>query len=287
MIQDHIRAALKEDMPWEDISTNAIYQSHQKGSVSVIMKEDGLLAGVDVFKQVFNLLDDQIVFVDFAGDGDWCHKGDIILEVRGDVRTLLSGERVAMNYLQHMSGIASYTKACIEALDDPKIKLLDTRKTLPTLRIFEKYAVRIGGGYNHRYSLSDGIMLKDNHIDAAGSIANAVKRVRDYAPFVKKIEVEVESLEGVQEALDAGVDIIMLDNMGIDQVKKAVAIIGEKAIIECSGNIDKDNISRYKGLGIDYVSSGALTHSARPLDISMKNLRYLDEPNRNETQENY
>ena len=272
--------ALQEDIHSEDLSTNAIYREQKKASISLIMKEEGIVAGLEVFQKVFLLLDNTIQFDLYAQDGDTVKKGQIIADICGDVRTILSGERVAINYLQRMSGIATYTKQCVQALDDSNILLMDTRKTTPNMRLFEKYAVKVGGGHNHRYNLSDGIMLKDNHIDAAGSISKAIEMAKDYAPFVKKIEIEVEDLEGVKEALEAKADIIMLDNMPIDMVKEAVDLIDGKAIIECSGNIDKNNISRYKGIKIDYVSSGAITHSAPPLDISMKNLRYENETTR-------
>lgn len=279
-IEDKIRMALQEDIHSEDLSTNAIYREQKKASISLIMKEEGIVAGLEVFQKVFLLLDNTIRFDLHAQDGDPVKKGQIIADIHGDVRTILSGERVAINYLQRMSGIATYTNQCVVALDDSNILLMDTRKTTPNMRIFEKYAVKVGGGHNHRYNLSDGIMLKDNHIDAAGSISKAIEMAKDYAPFVKKIEIEVEDLEGVKEALEAKADIIMLDNMPIDMVKEAVDLIDGKAIIECSGNIDKNNISRYKGIKIDYVSSGAITHSAPPLDISMKNLRYENETTR-------
>ncbi|WDA44025.1 carboxylating nicotinate-nucleotide diphosphorylase [Fusobacterium nucleatum] len=276
-MDDSIRMALKEDITSEDISTNAIYKKDRLAEISLYSKEDGILAGLDVFKRVFELLDNSVEFTEYKKDGDKVLNKDLILKIRADVKIILSAERTALNYLQRMSGIATYTRKMVEALDDKNILLLDTRKTTPNMRIFEKYAVRIGGGYNHRYNLSDAIMLKDNHINAAGSITEAIKLAREYSPFIKKIEIEVEDLEGVEEAVKAGADIIMLDNMDIETTKKAIKIINEKATIECSGNIDITNINRFKGLEIDYVSSGAITHSAKILDLSLKNLRYIDD----------
>ncbi|QYR67525.1 carboxylating nicotinate-nucleotide diphosphorylase [Fusobacterium animalis] len=279
-MDDSIRMALKEDITSEDISTNAIYKNYRMAEISLYSKEDGILAGLDVFKRVFELfelLDNSVEFTEYKKDGDKVLNKDLILKIRADVKTILSAERTALNYLQRMSGIATYTRKMVEALDDKNILLLDTRKTTPNMRIFEKYAVRVGGGYNHRYNLSDAIMLKDNHINAAGSITEAIKLAREYSPFIKKIEVEVEDLKGVEEAVAAGADIIMLDNMDIETTKKAIKIINKKAIIECSGNIDITNINRFKGLEIDYVSSGAITHSAKILDLSLKNLRYVDD----------
>ena len=276
-IDDSIKMALKEDITSEDISTNAIYKKDRLAEISLYSKEDGILAGLDVFKRVFELLDNSVEFTEYKKDGDKVLNKDLILKIRADVKIILSAERTALNYLQRMSGIATYTQKMVEALDDKNILLLDTRKTTPNMRIFEKYAVRVGGGYNHRYNLSDAIMLKDNHINAAGSITEAIKLAKEYSPFIKKIEVEVEDLKGVEEAVAAGADIIMLDNMDIETTKKAIKIINKKAIIECSGNIDITNINRFKGLEIDYVSSGAITHSAKILDLSLKNLRYIDD----------
>jgi len=276
-MDDSIRMALKEDITSEDISTNAVYKNDKLAEISLYSKEDGILAGLDVFKRVFELLDNSVEFTEYKKDGDKVLNKDLILKIRADVKTILSAERTALNYLQRMSGIATYTRKMVEVLDDKNILLLDTRKTTPNMRIFEKYAVRVGGGYNHRYNLSDAIMLKDNHINAAGSITEAIKLAREYSPFIKKIEIEVEDLEGVEEAVKAGADIIMLDNMDIETTKKAIKIINKKAIIECSGNIDITNINRFKGLEIDYVSSGAITHSAKILDLSLKNLRYIDD----------
>ena len=274
-MDNSIKLALKEDITSEDVSTNAIYKDDRLAEISLYSKGEGILAGLDVFKRVFEL-NGSHVFTEYKKDGDEVFKKDLILKIRDDVKALLSSERVALNYLQRMSGIATYTKKMIEALDDKNICLLDTRKTVPNMRIFEKYAVVAGGGHNHRYNLSDAIMLKDNHISAAGSITKAIKLAREYSPFIKKIEIEVEDLEGVEEAVRAGADIIMLDNMDIETIKKAIKVIGKKAIIECSGNIDINNINRFKGLEIDYVSSGAITHSAKILDLSLKNLRYIE-----------
>lgn len=276
-MDDSIKMALKEDITSEDISTNAIYKKDRLVEISLYSKEDGILAGLDVFKRVFELLDNSVEFTEYKKDGDKVLNKDLILKIRADVKTILSAERTALNYLQRMSGIATYTRKMVEALDDKNILLLDTRKTTPNMRIFEKYSVRVGGGYNHRYNLSDAIMLKDNHIDAAGSITEAIKLAKGYSPFIKKIEIEVEDLKGVEEAVKAGADIIMLDNMDIETTKKAIEIINKKAIIECSGNIDITNINRFKGLKIDYISSGAITHSAKILDLSLKNLRYIDD----------
>ena len=276
-MDESIKLALKEDITSEDISTNAIYKNDRLAEVSLYSKEDGILAGLDVFKRVFELLDNSVEFTEYKKDGDKLLNKDLILKIRADIKTILSAERTALNYLQRMSGIATYTQKMMEALDDKNIKLLDTRKTTPNMRIFEKYAVRVGGGYNHRYNLSDAIMLKDNHINAAGSITEAIKLAREYSPFIKKIEIEVEDLKGVEEAVRAGADIIMLDNMDIETIKKAIKIINKQAIIECSGNVDITNINRFKGLEIDYISSGAITHSAKILDLSLKNLRYVDD----------
>lgn len=281
-----IRLALKEDITYEDISTNAIYKNKKLAEISLFSKEEGILAGIDVFKRVFEILDSSVEFIEYKKDGDRVLNKDLILKIKADIKVILSAERVALNYLQRMSGIATYTKKMVEALDDKNILLLDTRKTTPNMRIFEKYAVRIGGGYNHRYNLSDGIMLKDNHIDAAGSISEAIRLAKEYSPFIKKIEIEVEDLRGVEEAIKAGADIIMLDNMDIETIKKAIKIIDKKAIIECSGNIDITNINRFKGLEIDYISSGAITHSAKILDLSLKNLRYIDDWKRRKRKEN-
>ena len=273
---DHlIREALKEDISSEDVSTNAVMKDYVKGQVDLICKQDGIIAGLDVFRRVFELLDENTEAEFFCKDGDKVKCGQLMGSVTGDIRVLLSGERVALNYLQRMSGIASYTHSVAELLKGRRTKMLDTRKTTPNMRIFEKYAVRVGGGYNHRYNLSDGVLLKDNHIGAAGSVARAVALAREYAPFVRKIEIEVENLDMVKEAVEAGADIIMLDNMTPDEMKEAVRIIDGRAETECSGNVTKENIARLTEIGVDYISSGALTHSAPILDISMKNLHAI------------
>lgn len=270
---DHlILEALKEDISSEDVSTNAVMRDAVQGEVDLICKQEGVLAGLEVFRRVFELLDSGTVTEFFCKDGDKVSPGQLLGKVQGDIRILLSGERVALNYLQRMSGIATYTHSVAELLKDSCTKLLDTRKTTPNMRIFEKYAVRVGGGYNHRYNLSDGVLLKDNHIGAAGGVGRAVRMAREYAPFVRKIEVEVENLEMVREAVEAGADIIMLDNMSPDDMREAVRMIDGRAETECSGNVTRDNIAELAELGVDYISSGALTHSAPILDISMKNL---------------
>lgn len=277
-IDDILISALKEDINSEDYSTNAIFTNGQLAKVELIAKEDGILAGLDVFQRVFSLYDDQISFniPKHLEDGYAFSKGEVLLEVVGNIRSLLSCERVALNFMQRMSGVATLTKVYVEELNDPKIKVFDTRKTTPNLRLFEKYAVRVGGGYNHRYNLSDGILLKDNHINAVGSVKGAIEKARAYAPFVKLIEIEVESLEEVKEAVEAGADIIMLDNMDVELIKQATDLINSQAIIEVSGNVSLDNIANYRGLDIDYISSGSLTHNYRSIDLSMKNLTYLD-----------
>lgn len=267
-----IMMALQEDITSEDVSTNAVMPKAQKGKVDLICKQDGIIAGLDVYARVFTLLDDSTEVEFFCKDGDEVKAGQLMGVVTGDIRVLLSGERVALNYLQRMSGIATYTNEVAELLKGSKTTLLDTRKTTPNCRIFEKYAVRVGGGSNHRYNLSDGVLLKDNHIGAAGSITNAVRMAKEYAPFVRKIEVEVETLDQVKEAVEAGADIIMLDNMTTDQMRAAIDLIDGRAETECSGNVTKENIERLISLGVDYISSGALTHSSPIMDISMKNL---------------
>ena len=270
---DHlILEALKEDISSEDVSTNAVMKEAVRGEVDLICKEDGIIAGLDVFRRVFQLLDSETQAEFYCGDGDKVKKGQLMGRVSGDIRVLLSGERVALNFLQRMSGIASYTHSVASLLEGTGIRLLDTRKTTPNMRIFEKYAVRVGGGYNHRYNLSDGVLLKDNHIGAAGGVAQAVRMAKEYAPFVRKIEVEVENLDMVREAVEAGADIIMLDNMSPEDMKEAVRIIDGRAETECSGNVTRENIAGLAEIGVDYISSGALTHSAPILDISMKNL---------------
>ena len=270
-----IRMALQEDITSEDVSTNAVMPTAKKGKVDLIAKEDGVIAGLDIYARVFTILDEKTEIDFHCKDGDEVKKGELMAEVRGDIRVLLSGERVALNYLQRMSGIATYTRQVAKLLEGSKVTLLDTRKTTPNCRIFEKYAVRVGGGCNHRYNLSDGVLLKDNHIGAAGSITKAIEMSRAYAPFVRKIEIEVETLEQVKEAIDAGADIIMLDNMTAEQMKQAVELIDGRAQTECSGNITKENIQKIREIGVDFVSSGALTHSAPILDISMKNLHAI------------
>ena len=270
-----IRMALQEDITSEDVSTNAVMRSAVKGTVDLIAKEDGIIAGLDVYARVFQILDEKTEISFNFKDGDAVKKGDLLGTVTGDIRVLLSGERVALNYLQRMSGIATYTKQVSKLLEGSKVTLLDTRKTTPNCRVFEKYAVRIGGGCNHRYNLSDGVLLKDNHIGAAGSVAKAVAMAKEYAPFVRKIEIEVETMEQVKEAVEAGADIIMLDNMTPEMMKEAVELIAGRAQTECSGNITKENIAKILETGVDIVSSGALTHSAPILDISMKNLHAI------------
>lgn len=267
-----IMMALQEDITSEDVSTNAVMPKAQKGKVDLICKQDGIIAGLDVYARVFTLLDDSTEVEFFCKDGDEVKAGQLMGIVTGDIRVLLSGERVALNYLQRMSGIATYTHEVAELLKGSKTTLLDTRKTTPNCRIFEKYAVRVGGGSNHRYNLSDGVLLKDNHIGAAGSITNAVRMAKEYAPFVRKIEVEVETQVQVKEAVEAGADIIMLDNMTTDQMRAAIDLIDGRAETECSGNVTKENIESLISLGVDYISSGALTHSSPIMDISMKNL---------------
>lgn len=267
-----IRMALDEDITSEDISTNAVMREAKQGEVDLICKEDGIIAGLSVFKRVFTLLDADTEVTFFCQDGDEVKQGQKMGVVRGDIRVLLSGERTALNYLQRMSGIASYTNSITKLLAGSKTKLLDTRKTTPNNRIFEKYAVKAGGGYNHRYNLSDGVLLKDNHIGAAGSVAKAIEMAKEYCPFVRKIEIEVENLDMVKEAADAGADIIMLDNMSHDDMKEAIRIIDGRAETECSGNVTRENIAKLIDLGVDYISSGALTHSAPIMDISLKNL---------------
>ena len=267
-----IRMALQEDITSEDVSTNAVMPTATKGTVDLIAKEDGVVAGLEIYARVFTILDEKTEIDLHCKDGDEVKKGELMATVTGDIRVLLSGERVALNYLQRMSGIATYTRQVAKLLEGSNVTLLDTRKTTPNCRVFEKYAVRVGGGHNHRYNLSDGVLLKDNHIGAAGSVAKAVKMAKAYAPFVRKIEIEVETLDQVKEAVEAGADIIMLDNMTPEVMKQAVELIDGRAQTECSGNITKENIQKIREIGVDFVSSGALTHSAPILDISMKNL---------------
>lgn len=271
-VDPYILSALKEDITSEDVTTNCVMPEAKAGEVDLICKEDGIICGLDVFARVFELLDEKSKIEFYVKDGDAVKEKQKLATITGDIRILLSGERAALNYLQRMSGIATYTNSVASLLKGTDIKLLDTRKTSPNNRIFEKYAVRIGGGHNHRYNLTDGVLLKDNHIGAAGGVKEAVAMAKKYAPFVRKIEVEVENLDMVKEAVEAGADIIMLDNMSPEIMKEAVDIIDKRAEIEISGNVTKENIERIKGLGVDYVSSGALTHSAPILDLSLKNL---------------
>lgn len=270
-----ILSALREDITSEDITTNSVMREYQLGEVELICKQDGVIAGLDVFKRTFELLDSKTEVTFTKKDGDTVKDGDKIGVVRGDIRVLLSGERTALNYLQRMSGIATYTRSITDLLKGSKTKLLDTRKTTPNMRVFEKYAVKVGGGYNHRYNLSDGILLKDNHIGAAGGVKEAVQMAKEYAPFVRKIEIEVENLDMLKEALDAGADIIMLDNMSVEDMKEAVKLVSGKAETECSGNVTKENVERLVDIGVDYISSGALTHSSPILDLSLKNLHAI------------
>ena len=267
-----ILSALQEDITSEDITTNSVMPHYQLGEVELICKEDGVIAGLDVFKRVFTLLDESTEVTFTCKDGDRVRKGERLGVVRGDIRVLLSGERTALNFLQRMSGIATYTRKIADLLEGTKTKLLDTRKTTPNMRVFEKYAVKVGGGYNHRYNLSDGILLKDNHIGAAGGVKEAVQMAKEYAPFVRKIEIEVENLDMLREALEAGADIIMLDNMRVEDMREAVKLCAGKAETECSGNVTKENVAKLVDIGVDYISSGALTHSSPILDLSLKNL---------------
>ena len=271
-----ILGALKEDITSEDVSTNSVMPHPQAGEVDLICKQDGIICGLQVFERVFTLLDESTKVQFFVQDGEAVKAGQLMAKVHGDIRTLLCGERTALNYLQRMSGIATYTHEVASLLAGSKTKLLDTRKTTPNNRIFEKYAVRTGGGNNHRYNLSDGVLLKDNHIGAAGGVKEAIAAAKEYAPFVRKIEVEVENQKMVEEAVEAGADIIMLDNMDTDALKKAIAFIDGRAEIEVAGNVTKENIARLVDLGVDFISSGALTHSAPIMDISLKNLHPVD-----------
>lgn len=274
-VDHYLLSALREDITQEDVSTNAVMPEACNGVVDLIAKEDGIICGLQIFERVFTLLDPATKAEMYVKDGDEVQTGALLAKVYGDIRTLLSGERVALNYLQRMSGVATYTHQVAALLEGTKIQLLDTRKTTPNNRIFEKYAVKVGGGHNHRYNLSDGVMLKDNHIGAAGSITKAVAMARAYAPFVRKIEVEVENIAMVKEALEAKADIIMLDNMDHDTMKEAISLISHQAEIEISGNVTKANIEKIKDLDVDYISSGALTHSAPILDLSLKHLHSL------------
>lgn len=272
---DLILAALKEDITSEDITTNSVMPDYKLGEVDLICKEDGVIAGLEVFKRVFTLLDENTEVTFNCKDGDRVTNGQKLGIVKGDIRVLLSGERTALNYLQRMSGIATYTRKIADLLEGSNTKLLDTRKTTPNMRVFEKYAVKVGGGHNHRYNLSDAILLKDNHIGAAGGVKEAVKMAKEYASFVCKVEVEVENLDMLKEALEAGADIIMLDNMSVEDMKAAVRLTQGKAVTECSGNVTKENVARLVDIGVDYISSGALTHSSPILDLSLKNLHAI------------
>lgn len=271
----YIRMALEEDISSGDISTSCVMPNYQKGQAELICKQDGIVAGLFVFKRVFELLDDTVTFDMRVNEGDSVKNGELMAVVAGDIRAMLSGERTALNYLQRMSGIATYTNSIVKLLEGSHTILLDTRKTTPNMRIFEKYAVKVGGGSNHRFNLSDGVMLKDNHIGAAGSITKAVQMAKASVSFVHKIEVETENLDMVREAADAGADIIMLDNMSPDEMREAIKIIDGRALTECSGNVTKENIKNIIDIGVDYISSGALTHSAPILDISLKNLHVV------------
>ncbi len=270
-----IESALKEDVTSEDVTTNSVMLERTMGQVDLICKEDGVICGLQVFARAFELLDETTEIKLFVKDGEQVKAGQLMGTVTGDIRVLLVGERTGLNYLQRMSGIASYTNSIAKLLEGSKVKLLDTRKTTPNNRIFEKYAVRVGGGNNHRYNLTDGVLLKDNHIGAAGGVKQAIDMAKEYAPFVRKIEVEVENLDMIKEAVEAGADIIMLDNMEHDVMKEAVEIIAGRAEIEISGNVTRENISKLIDLGVDYISSGALTHSAPIMDISLKNLHRI------------
>ncbi len=272
-VDDLILMALKEDITSEDITTNSVMKEYCEGTVDLICKQDGVIAGLDVFKRVFILLDETTKVEFFVKDGDNVKKGQKLGVITGDIRVLLTGERTALNYLQRMSGIATYTRSISVLFEGTNTKLLDTRKTTPNMRVFEKYAVKVGGGYNHRFNLSDGILLKDNHIGAAGGVKQAIEMAKEYAPFVRKIEIEVENLDMLKEALEAGADIIMLDNMSVEDMRTAVKLCKGKAETECSGNVTKENVARLVDIGVDYVSSGALTHSAPILDLSLKNLK--------------
>lgn len=275
-MDEYILHALKEDITNEDVSTNAVMPDKKQGTAQLICKADGIICGLEVFERTFTLLDETFRFDTDVKDGDRVEKGQLIGTLFGDIRALLSGERTALNYLQRMSGIATITNEYAKELEGTKTTLLDTRKTTPNMRPFEKYAVTVGGGRNHRYNLSDGVLLKDNHIGAAGSVKKAIEMAKDYAPFVRKIEIETETIEQVKEALEAGADIIMLDNMDNDTMKKCVELIGDKAETECSGNVTKERLREIAAIGVDYVSSGALTHSAPVLDVSLKNLKPIE-----------
>ena len=275
-VDDYIINTLKEDITSEDVSTNAVMPENKQGKADLICKQDGIVCGLDVFERTFKILDDTSRFEANFKDGDFVKKGDLIGFIYGDVKAILSGERTALNYLQRMSGIATMTREYVNELKGYKTVLLDTRKTTPNMRPFEKHAVKVGGATNHRYNLSDGVLLKDNHIGAAGSVTKAIEMAKAYAPFVRKIEIETETLEQVKEAIDAGADIIMLDNMDNDTMRKAVEMIGDKAQTECSGNVTKERLKEIAEIGVDFVSCGALTHSAMIMDVSLKNLTTID-----------
>lgn len=276
VVDDYILNTLKEDITSEDVSTNAVMPENKQGKADLICKQDGIICGLDVFERTFKLLDENSRFERYVNDGEAVKKGQLLGMIYGDVKVILSGERTGLNYLQRMSGIATITKEYMEELEGYKTILLDTRKTTPNMRPFEKYAVKVGGATNHRYNLSDGVLLKDNHIGAAGSVAKAIQMAKSYAPFVRKIEIETETLEQVAEALEAGADIIMLDNMDNETMRKAVEMIGDRAETECSGNVTKERLREIAEIGVDFVSSGALTHSAPIMDISLKNLTVTD-----------
>ena len=274
-VDKYILMALQEDITQEDVTTNAVMPFDSMGEVQLIDKQDGILFGIDVFKRCFTIVDESVKFDLKKQDGESIAKGELLGTITGNITVLLSSERIALNYLQRMSGIATFTNACVKQLAGYKTKLLDTRKTTPNMRFFEKYAVKVGGAYNHRYNLSDGVLIKDNHIGAAGSVAKAIAMAKEYAPFVRKIEVETESLDMVREAVEAGADIIMLDNMDNATMKKAVEIIAGRAETECSGNVTKERLKEIAEIGVDYVSSGALTYGAPLLDLSLKNLHTI------------
>ncbi len=270
-----ILSALREDISHEDVTTKAVIKGYAKGRAKLICKQEGIIAGLHVFERVFRLLDPEIKMKHYFSDGDTVRNNDIAAEVEGDIRAILSSERTALNFIQRMSGIATHTRKIVKMLEGSGIKLLDTRKTTPNNRVFEKYSVKVGGGNNHRFNLSDGIMLKDNHIAAAGGVRQAIALVREYASFVHKIEVEVEDLQMVKDAVESKADIIMLDNMSIEDMKEAVKLIGGRALTECSGNVTAEKIAAVKEAGVDYISCGALTYNSSILDMSLKNLERI------------
>lgn len=274
VIDDIILNSLKEDIPFGDITTSSIVDDNEIAQATVICKEDGIICGLAVFNRVFKLLG-EVEFIPSVSEGDKVFSGDIIGILKGNAQNILIGERVALNLIQRMSGIATLTSQYVTCLQGLNTKILDTRKTTPLLRTLEKYAVKIGGGKNHRYSLSDGILIKDNHISYAGSITKAIELARENSSFVRKIEVETETREDVIEALSVGADIIMLDNMSPEMVREMVSLINKKALTECSGNITLETVRNFAECGVDYISSGALTHSFKVLDISLKNLKRL------------